>query len=80
MDYTNNVLDTDFRRVHNDSGDKVEEDVVAVCADAGVTEGYLQLIHGLQKKTFALILKVFKWGFLVVYKDDLINKYYQHYL
>lgn len=80
MDYTNNVLDTDFRRVHNDSGDKVEKDVVAVCADTGVTEGYLQLIHGLQKKTFALILKVFKWGFLVVYKDDLINKYDQHYL
>lgn len=39
---------TDFRGVHDDSWDKVEEDVVAVCPDTGVTEGNLQLIHGLQ--------------------------------
>lgn len=74
MDYRYNLLDTDFRWVHNDSGDEVKEDVVAVCADTGVTEGHLQLIHGLQKKTFSLILKVFKGGFLVVYKGDLITK------
>lgn len=41
------VLDTDFRGVHNDGGYEVKEDVVAVCADTGVTEGHLQLIHGL---------------------------------
>jgi len=62
------VLDTDFRGVHDDRGDKVEEDVVAVCAARSVTEGHLQLIHGLQQETLALVLKVFKGGFLVVYK------------
>lgn len=67
MDYRNYVLDTDFRWVHNDSGDKVEEYVVAVCADTGVTEGHLQLIHSLQQKTLSLIFKVFKGGFLVMY-------------
>lgn len=66
MDHRNNMWDTDFRGVHNDSGDEVEEDVVAVRADTGVTEGHLQLIHGLQQKTLAFILKVFKGGFLFV--------------
>lgn len=55
---------TDFRGIHDDCWDKVEEDVIAVCADAGVTEGNLQLIHGLQQKTFTFILKVFKRRFL----------------
>ena len=68
-----NVLDTDFRGVHNDSWDEVKEDVVAVCADTGVTEGNLQLIHGFQQKTFSFILKVFKGGFLVVYKKKKSN-------
>ena len=68
MDHRNDVLDTDFRGIHNDCGDEVEEDVVAVCADTGVTEGHLQLIHGLQQKTLSLILKVFKGGFLFVQK------------
>lgn len=63
-------LNTDFRGVHNDGWDKVKEDVVAVCADTGVAEGHLQLIHGLQKKSFSLILKVFKGGFLIVCKGD----------
>lgn len=66
MIYSSQVFDTDFRGVHNDSGDEVKEDVVAVGADTGVAEGHLQLIHGLQKKTFSLILQVFKGGFLVV--------------
>lgn len=73
-DCRNNLLDTDFRGVHDDSGDEVEEDMVAVCADAGVTEGHLQLIHGLQQETFSFILKVFKGGFLVVFKRYLITK------
>ncbi|TNN56680.1 hypothetical protein EYF80_033107 [Liparis tanakae] len=51
------VLDTDFRRVHDDRGDEVEEDVVAVGAARRVAEGHLQLIHGLQQETLALILK-----------------------
>lgn len=42
------IKDTDFRWVHDDSWDKVEEDVVTVRADTGVTEGHFQLIHGLQ--------------------------------
>lgn len=67
------ILNTDFRRVHNDSWHKVEEDVVAVCADTCVAEGHLQLIHGLQKKTFSLILKVLKGGFLVAYKENVIS-------
>ena len=50
-----------------DSGDKVKEDVVAVRPYGGVVEGHLQLIHGLQQKTFSFILKVFKGGFLVAY-------------
>ena len=62
------MLYTDFRGVHDDSGDKVEEDVVAVCADTGVAESHLQLIHGLQKKTLSFILKVFKGGFLKFHK------------
>lgn len=66
-------LNTDFGRVHNDSWHKVEEDVVAVCADTCVAEGHLQLIHGLQKKTFSLILKVLKGGFLVAYKENVIS-------
>ncbi len=71
VDYRNHAQDTDFRGVHNDSGDEVKEDVVAVCADIRVTKGHLQLIHGLQQKTFSFVLKVFKGGFLVVYKKRL---------
>lgn len=63
-------LNTDFRGVHNNGWDKVKEDVVAVCADTGVAEGHLQLIHGLQEKSFSLILKVFKGGFLIVCKGE----------
>lgn len=63
------ILHTDFRRVHNDSWHKVQENVVAICADTCVAESHLQLIHGLQKKTFSLILKVLKRGFLVAYKQ-----------
>lgn len=66
------TLSTDFRRVHNDSWHKVEEDVVAVRAHARVAEGHLQLIHGFQEKTFSLILKVLKGGFLVTYKETAI--------
>lgn len=73
MIYSSKGFDTDFRGVHNDSGDEVKEDVVAVSADTGVTEGHLQLIHGLQKKTFSLVLKVFKGGFLVVHEGDFIS-------
>lgn len=58
------MVNTDFRRVHDDSWHEVEEDVVAVCADTCVAKGHLQLIHGLQEKTFSLILKVLKGGFL----------------
>lgn len=67
------ILNTDFRRVHNDCWHKVEEDVVAVCADTCVAEGHFQLIHGLQKKTFSLILKILKGGFLVAYKENFIS-------
>lgn len=67
------ILNTDFRRVHNDSWHKVEEDMVAVCADTCVAEGHLQLIHGLQEKTLSLILKVFKGGFLVTYEENVIS-------
>lgn len=47
---------TDLGGVHDDGGDKVEEDVVAVSAHIIVAEGYLQLIHGLQEKTLTLVL------------------------
>lgn len=67
------ILKTDFRRVHNDRWHKVEEDVVAVCADTCVAEGHLQLIHGLQKKTFSLILKILKGGFLAARKENFIS-------
>lgn len=67
------TLNTDFGRVHNDSWHKVEEDVVAVCADSCVAEGHLQLIHSLQKKTFSLILKILKGGFLVAYKENVFS-------
>lgn len=69
------MLYTDFRGVHDDSGDKVEEDVVAVCADTGVAEGHLQLIHGLQKKTLSLILKVFKGGFLKFHQTNIAKTF-----
>lgn len=57
-------LNTDFGRIHDDSRNKVEEDVVAVGADTCVAEGHLQFIHGLQEESFSLILKVLKGGFL----------------
>lgn len=51
-------------RVHDNGGDKVEEDVVAVGANAGVVEGHLQLIHRLQEQALTLVLQVLKGGLL----------------
>lgn len=50
--------------VHDDSRHKVEEDVVAVSAHAGVVERHLQLIHGFQEQPLAFILQVLEGGFL----------------
>lgn len=50
--------------VHDDSGHKVEEDVVAVSAHNGVVEGHLQLIHGLQQHPLALVLQVLEGSLL----------------
>ena len=55
---------TYLRWVHDDCRDKVEEDVVAVGAHAGVTECHLQLVHGLQEQPLALVLEVLEGGFL----------------
>lgn len=55
---------SDLGGVHDDGGDEVEEDVVAVGADTRVAEGHFQLIHGLQEQPLALVLQVFKRGFL----------------
>lgn len=56
MRWQKTLSDTDFGGVHNDGGYKVEEDVVAVCADSGVAESHLQLIHSFQQKSLSLIL------------------------
>lgn len=61
---------TDFGRIHDDSRNKVKEDVVAVCADTCVAEGHLQLVHGLQEESFSFILKVLKGGFLVFLMEE----------
>lgn len=53
-----------LRRVHDDGWNKIEEDVIAVCAHCGVIKGHLQLIHGLKQQTFCLIVQVFKRRFL----------------
>lgn len=55
---------TDLGGVHHHGGDKVEENVVAVGANAGVAGGHLQLIHGLQEQPLALVLQVLEGGFL----------------
>lgn len=49
-----------LRGVHDDGGNEIKEDVIAVCAHCGVIKGHLQLIHGLKQQTFCLIMQVFK--------------------
>lgn len=53
-----------LRWVHDDCGDKIEEDVVAVSSYGRVVERHLQLVHGLQQQTLCLVVKVFKGGLL----------------
>ena len=62
-------LQTDLGGVHDDSGDEVEEDVVAVGADGGVAEGHLQLVHGLQQQPLPFILQILERGLLQIHED-----------
>lgn len=52
------VLSSDLNGIHDDGGDEVKEDVVAVGACVCVAEGHLQLVHGLQEQTLTFVLKV----------------------
>lgn len=56
--------ETHLGGVHDDCGDEVEEDVVAVGANNSVAEGHLQLIHRLQEQPLALILQVLEGSLL----------------
>ena len=58
------VAGADLGGVHDDGGDEVEEDVVAVGPDGGVVEGHLQLVHGLQQQTLRLVVEVLEGGLL----------------
>lgn len=51
-------------RIHDDSGDKVQEDVIAVGPHGRVVERHLQLVHGFQQQTLGFVVQVFKRCFL----------------
>lgn len=51
--------------IHNNSGHKIEEDMIAVSAPGlWVTESNLQLVHSFQQNSLSLILQVLKRCFL----------------
>lgn len=51
--------------IHNNSGHKIEEDMIAVSAPGlWVTESNLQLVHSFQQNSLSLILQVLKRSFL----------------
>lgn len=54
----------DLKRVHDDGGHEVQEDVVAVCTHGSVVERHFQLIHGFQEQTLTLVLQVLEGSFL----------------
>lgn len=64
---------TNLRWVHDDCGDKIEEDVVTVGPYSGVVESHLQLIHGFKQQTLSFIVKVFKRGLLVKTQEKKSN-------
>lgn len=66
---------TDLRWVHDDCGDKIEEDVVTVGPYSGVVESHLQLIHGFKQQTLSFIVKVFKRGLLVKTQEKKVKSY-----
>lgn len=51
--------------IHDDGGDKVEEDVIAVGPHGRVVERHLQLVHSFQQQALCFIVQVFKRCFLV---------------
>ena len=51
-------IPADLGWVHDDGGDEVEEDVVAVGPDRGVVERHLQLVHGLEEQPLGLVVEV----------------------
>lgn len=50
--------------IHDDSGDKIQEDVIAVGPHSCVVECHLKLVHGFQQQTLGLVVQVFKRCFL----------------